>query len=964
MRSVFEKEGIPVELGKNRPLRLAESRSVWWIRSGKADVFAVHVADGKPVGMRTHLLRLEEGQALFGFGEYEEGKGLELIAVGDSETSLLKLSLRRLSELDADSSYSEAIEDLIHTWITGLSLKLREQMPPKVCEEIKTGEELVVEDGKNLRPSTGILWVRHLEGASLFMGGEDISSLHEEGFFPLSDQAWLQTVGQVRLLAVNTQSLLLQDPSWDALERFHRFVLDSLVRSIEKENREERRRLALKEANEMAALESALSHISGLLQPEKAQKYDVGEESDPLLAVCKLVGMKAGIEVNPPPQEAMKTRRYPLDIIARSSRFRIREVVLTEDWWRKDHGPLLGYMESDKRPVALLPTSPRSYELYDPASHSCIKVTADIAPSLSPKGYTFYRPFPEHFRKGWQLFTFGLRGCWGDLGIIILMALIVAIVGLLTPIATGIIYSKIIPQSARNQLAQITIILITCAVTTSMFEVTKAVAILRLESKMDASMQSGVMDRLLTLPVPFFRDYTTGDLADRTLGINAMRLILSGVTTQAMLSGIFSSFNFFLLFWYDWHLALVATVVIFIGITCTSILGYLHVRYQRQLSGMQGKISGLVLQFITGIAKLRISGTEDRAFEIWAKEFTEQKRISLRIGLVGNILATFNAAFPTLALMAIFAWVGIMEVNKIISAGNFAAFNSAYTSFQNAVLQMSLALMATLNILPLYERVKPILETLPEVHGVKASPGELSGDIEVNHVFFRYSPNGPLILNDVSLSIRPGQFVALVGGSGSGKSTLFRLLLGFETPESGTIYYDDQDLSTLDITDVRRQIGVVLQNGRVMGGDIFKNIVGSLNLTLQDAWEAARMSGLEEDIKQMPMGMHTVVSAGGGTLSGGQRQRLLIARAIVHRPRILFFDEATSALDNQTQAVVSESLEKLQATRVVIAHRLSTIINADLIYVLERGRIVQSGTYDELIRKKGPFAELAKRQIA
>jgi ABC-type bacteriocin/lantibiotic exporter with double-glycine peptidase domain len=280
------------------------------------------------------------------------------------------------------------------------------------------------------------------------------------------------------------------------------------------------------------------------------------------------------------------------------------------------------------------------------------------------------------------------------------------------------------------------------------------------------------------------------------------------------------------------------------------------------------------------------------------------------------------------------------------------------------MLTASTALLGTLAVIPLYEQAKPILTSLPEVDTAKADPGVLAGDIELEHLVFRYQADGPPVLRDVTIRIRAGEFVAFVGPSGSGKSTLLRLLLGFEVPEAGAVYYDGQELAGLDIQSVRRQIGVVLQNGRLMSGDIFTNITGSSPATLDDAWEAARMAGFDEDIKSMPMGMHTVVSEGGGTLSGGQRQRLMIARAIVQRPRILFFDEATSALDNRTQSIVSTSLDRLQATRIVVAHRLSTIVHADRIYVVEAGRVVQSGTYEQLISQDGLFAELAARQLA
>jgi ATP-binding cassette subfamily C protein len=300
----------------------------------------------------------------------------------------------------------------------------------------------------------------------------------------------------------------------------------------------------------------------------------------------------------------------------------------------------------------------------------------------------------------------------------------------------------------------------------------------------------------------------------------------------------------------------------------------------------------------------------------------------------------------------------------MLSTGAFLAFMAAFVQFSTGALELSSALISVLAVIPLYERAKPILTSLPEVVTTQTAPPELTGNIDIHHMSFRYRDEGPLVLRDLSLGIASGQFVALVGPSGSGKSTLFRLLLGFETPRSGAIYYDGQDLTDLDVQSVRRQIGVILQNSRLMTGSIFRNIVGDGTLTIDDAWEAARQAGLEEDLKTMPMGMHTVVSEGGGGLSGGQRQRLLIASAIVRKPRVLLFDEATSALDNRTQAIVSQSLKALNATRVVIAHRLSTVMHADRICVLDKGSLVESGSYDELMAQGGLFTQLAKRQLS
>jgi NHLM bacteriocin system ABC transporter ATP-binding protein len=395
----------------------------------------------------------------------------------------------------------------------------------------------------------------------------------------------------------------------------------------------------------------------------------------------------------------------------------------------------------------------------------------------------------------------------------------------------------------------------------------------------------------------------------------------------------------------------------------TGGLTWLQLRHQRELLRQQGRMSSLLFGLINGIAKLRIAGAEARAYARWAEGFAEQRRRTFAAQRAANAQTAFNAVYGVLASLAIFAVAGFSSAASL-PLGEFLAFNAAFGQFLASVLTMVGILSSVLVMVPTWERLSPILETVPEVDGSKAEPGELEGDIEFSHVSFRYQEDGPLILDDVSFRAKPGEFIALVGPSGAGKSTCLRLILGFEKPTSGSIYFDGQDLSSLAVQSVRRQIGVVLQTGRPMVGSLYSNIVGSANLGIDDAWEAVRLAGLEDDIKAMPMGMHTMISEGAETFSGGQKQRILIARAIVSRPRIVLFDEATSALDNRTQEVVSRSLERLKATRIVIAHRLSTIQNADRIYAMEGGRVVEEGTYQELIRNKGPFARLAERQIA
>ncbi|MBD2449498.1 NHLP bacteriocin export ABC transporter permease/ATPase subunit [Nostoc sp. FACHB-152] len=712
----------------------------------------------------------------------------------------------------------------------------------------------------------------------------------------------------------------------------------------------------------------ALGNLASVLKPKQAELL---QEGTPLLIAAGAVGRALGMKILPPARsEDMSRIKEPLEAIARASRIRIRRVLLNEQWWLKDTSPLLGYTYQENRPVAILPVGTRKYEIFDPEHHTRIPVNNYTAKQLAPFAYVFYRSLPDQNLTAINVLQFAFQGQIRELLIILLTGTIAALLGMLTPLATGILIDAAIPDGDRGLLVQIGLGLLAATFGTVIFQTAQGFAGLRLDSKASLDSQAALWDRLLNLRVSLFRQYSIGDLQSRVSAITQIRQKLGDTVLRTIFTSFFSLLNLGLLFVYSSSLALVVLAVAVATIIFTTISGIFTRQKLRALEEIEGDIFGFTVQMVAGVSKLRVNSAEDRAFAYWANKYSQQLKLKLSTEIVEDILAIFNTVMPTVTSIIIF-WLAITLITQApsqgsagLSTGTFLAFNSAFAIFILGATQLSNTIISILDISIFWERAKPIFQAQPEIDLNKSDPGRLTGKVKIDHVTFRYREDGPLNLDDVTIKCEAGEFVALVGPSGSGKSTIIRMLLGFETPKDGTIYYDGQDLSGLDISAVRRQIGVVLQNGRINSASIFENISSGALVTMDEAWEAARMAGFADDIKFMPMEMHTVISEGGTNLSGGQRQRLLIARALVLKPRILIFDEATSALDNRTQAIVSSSLDNLGVTRIVIAHRLSTIRNADKIYVIEAGRVVQQGKFEELVSQEGLFANLMARQMA
>ncbi|WEK54700.1 MAG: NHLP bacteriocin export ABC transporter permease/ATPase subunit [Candidatus Cohnella colombiensis] len=964
LSDLFKQYGTELNIEGNNPIQVTDEQYVWYVQSGMVDLFAENRLSGHS-SQRRYLFSVSQGNIILGYKPIFDPSPTALLLIG-TETKVLRIE--RSTFIDAiqlDSHiHSETAQQFEH-WINEWSNALRTQVPPTDFIHLNQSESVTVTEGSTVR-SNRLIWVTANSDAIYWMDEPTHDVVLNQGdpiCIPLAASCWLNLQQESELHLSLTEDLLATRQIWDHLSCFHQLVTLRVEGLLLKEEVRDREKLVLRKANDDNLMKTAITRLLEVTTGSRNTLPPLSSSNSLLYSACQIVGDHAGITMKPTVRQVRSARHVnPIRDIAQASGVRTRQVVLRDEWWTEDNGPLVAFIGEAASPVALIPR-PGGYQLINPADTSEQAVSAQLAQQLEPMAHMFYRTLPAHPLKLIDIMRFGaVRSIRKDLVIILILGITMGLLGMLMPIANGILFDTIIPESSRSLLLQMLFILGSVTVTTALFQLTRSFAMLRLETRMDSAIQAAVWDRLLNLPVSFFRQFTSGDLAIRANSINSIRQTISGVAMTSLFSGLFSSFNFFLLFYYDVTLALVSAALVFITLSVTIAIGIMQVRYQRELLAVGGKLSGMILQLINGVSKFRMAAAENRAFFLWSKMFARQKEISFKSRMLDNAFSVFMAFFPIVTSIVLFYFAATRSSG--MSAGQFIAFFAAFSAFLGAMMGMSSALVSIVNIVPLFERAKPILQAVPEVHEQLEDPGDLNGMIEVKHVSFRYQEDQPLVLRDLSLQINPGQFVAFIGASGCGKSTLMRLLLSFEKPESGSIYFDGQELKTLDVGLLRSQFGVVLQNSKTMSGDLYTNIVGTSNLTIEEAWEAARMAGFDEDIRQMPMGMHTVVSEGGSTLSGGQRQRLMIARAIARKPSILFFDEATSALDNRTQAIVSESLEQLKATRIVIAHRLSTIMNADCIYVLDKGGIVQQGTYGELIAQPGLFAELAKRQLA
>ena len=965
------RSGTSVPCAGNLPVRLDDPDSVWFIDQGAVNLFLVEFKDGVERAAPQHLLRCETGRLLPGVAPDEEDANekdtsLSLIAKGSPGTLLKRLPASLLSEV-----HPAELAKQTDTWLTAVTDTLsrfasRLPRPTALAEPGLT---------QTLAPCTlsvrrGVVWVSQpSRGVSLYMDMVDQAELADAGspheaVIPLTRTSWLTLLDEATLAGKSTETLAQQGALLPALASFHTvaFNLERLNRrlAVVDDANLERERTTSRRTAEAAARR----RLFNIYDRPIDRDADVADTA--LADALKIIGRHQGIDFRIPVRSTLSDSPVGLVDVLDASGVRARRVRLEPggNWWRGDSNALLAFRANDGQPVALLPGMFGRYREIDPVSKRSVRVTADRAGALKKEAWMFYRPLPARNVKLGDLLRIALHGSAGDLARLVIAGLPGGLIKLLPALALGFVANHIVAGGSAGVLYAVAATLAGFGLFGALLHLLQSTAMMRLEGRSASRVEAAFWDRLMRLPSGILRRHPAGDLAMSGMTFQSLRDGLQGAVADSLLSVVFLLPVFGVIFFYDATLGVITLAFSLGSLLVTAALGLRQISpYGRMIAAARG-VAGRLFQIVGGIVKLRVESAEGSAYAIWARDYREQKRAELELGALEAHSRAFAAALPFLAGgVLLFAVVIVSDRN--VPVGDFLVVYTVFIAFQSAIARLGESFGTVAAMLPAFKQMRPLLAAVPETDVEGEPVNRLGGEILFDRISFRYEPDGPLILDDVTIHARPGEFIAIAGESGAGKSTLFRLALGIDRPTAGAVYYDGRDLRHLNLKQVRRKIGAVPQSVGLHPQDLWDNLVGHHEeVGTKEVWAAVRIAGIEDEIKGMPMGMMTMVGTSGAVLSGGESQRVTIARSVIGSPRIMLFDEATNWLDNESQAEVMRNLTALTSTRVVIAHRLSTLEQADRIYVLQAGKVVQSGSFRGLMETDGVFRELVKRQIA
>ena len=936
--------------------------SAWRVDAGAVDVFFVHANNGVVNAPYKHVLRATAGQVIFGVDplDLDDDGQLELWARGLPGFTLRTTTVGDLIEGDAETDVAGQVDH----WITRFTDSVtRDIMPvPRADAFVAQGRVPPLQAGKVVSARGGVVWLSRL-GAASYLGLVDAAD-NESDWLPLTLQGWLTVSGpQEGVVATSSRQLHDDGLLEDALCRFHRRLLNAervnrllavvdeanlqMDRSTLRREHEERARTELRRLFEQAGSDAAMPALHEAL---------------------RAIGDYEGIEFQFPDADPDDGVGDPVVEIAFSSRVRARAVRLesTKRWWFGDNSALLGFHNENGSPIALLPGRFGRYKLRDPAARKTTTVSRSMAANLHKYAWMFIRPLPDRPVKAKDAFKLFANKIGVESIRYTLSGLVAGLISFAPAAMIAIVVDWIVPARSDGFLWLALASLTLLAGVGMLVQLVQSTTLLHVEGRGAARLTAAVWDRLLRLKRDDLRGFKTGEISQRAFAVQALRENLSGIVTGTLSSILFLLPILGLLFLYDLTLATTSLTLGVLGLIVVASFGFHQVKWQRRYHDAQQTLAGNMFQFVNGIEKLRATGAESSVFAFWVRSYLDKKQAEIKVERLNALATAVTGSLPMFAAACLFAVV-LLRPGGPIEVGAFLAVFAASMTFFSAITRLGGSVGAVASVFPAYQQVKPLFDPSIETQtSASVAPiRRIQGEVRLDHVTFTYDEDGPPVLRDVSLHVRTGEFVAIVGESGSGKSSLLRLILALEKPSTGAVYFDERNLLYLDDHALRRQIGVVMQNGSLQPGTILQNIVGiNSEASLEDAWEAARKASLADDIRAMEMGMHTPVGEHSGMFSGGQVQRILIAAALVRNPSVMLLDEATNWLDNKSQAEVMRSIGEVAATRIVVAHRLSTIKNADRIYVLSRGQVVQTGTFEELAATPGMFHDLIARQVA
>ena len=959
---------------ENEWIELPATSCLWQVNGGRFAVTIVHRSQ-TTLAPRRNLFEVADQQVVTGTRLVDKNYTLLLFCLEDGEL----VSLGPPSTIPGEQSLPP-----IKGWIDKVQDQLATIFPTEVVDVgLDLDEEIEIEPDQSVGIFTrhdGWLVIRSGRLQPGKLAAWELSVSDSPIWLPVGHGWWFHVIEPAELELVTPDNI----PSQIVHEGLERMLAALFVLEEERNQQQQAANIQFRRERSMRENQRMNCALHNLLarQPQDAATSAAKTQLETVLAV---IGQHERIPFQfPPGTDASHSLESQLQLIAAASGTRVRRVQLPDHWAKLDFGHLLGFERETQQPVALIRHNKFVFSEYQcyrgfetPATDTDWNSRVSTMGAFSSESqdldlddyaYTFVRPIQYPGERGFLRFVGNL--IWYsrlELFWMCALSLLGLGIGLLLPVASKIIIDEVIPNADTQQLGLLALVFLVITVLSASFDYCRAICLIRFATSMTVKLQQAVMDKVLRLKTKFFRDFGSGDLQNRTMILTEIGNSLNHSAMSLVLTSFFSIIYVILCYVYAPQLTWIAglTVVAFMVTSLTQ--GIVSQKLTIEVEEMGGKLFGFSNQLATGVSKLRIAGAEKRAFQAWCRMFSPMSvrlRKLLLVSDIGNLVSPILSQISLVVLLAtaISLISSDQPASTKLTVGAFFAFFAAYQQLIGGAQKFATTGIDLLQVVFKRRLVKPILDAPIELSEMQTDAGTLTGGIELRNISFGYEEEGTLVLDQLNLSVLPGEFVAIVGPSGAGKSTLIRLLLGFETPQSGSILIDGRDLAGIKLDSFRRQVGVVLQQNSVPAGNLFEIISGHCQLTLKQAWQIAQEVGLAEDIENMPMQMHTVIRHGAPSFSGGQRQRMMIARALATNPKILLFDEATSALDNRTQQIVTESLNRRHVTRIVVAHRFSTIRDADVIYVIDGGKVVQSGRFDELNAVPGLFRELAQSQ--